>query len=379
MTMEPKTAVKGDIETSLLRAVVGYRVFGAGWLTVLAAITLAGEVELERPAVVAGMLGVAGAWTAFTVWLSVRRPDALRGVAYLASDVLVAAATLAGGSLAGAGGFAGGYPLAAVFHGVYATGSVGGSLAAAALSAVASWQVLTSDTMELTAGSGAVLVYGFAAAAAAWAVGVIRRGDARRAAAESALEQERTDRVRAEERARLAARIHDGVLQTLALIQQNREDPPRVAQLARRQERDLREVLYGRAVSGDGFRGSLIAAAADVEELCEVRVDVVVVGDRPWDDEVAAIVLAAREAMLNAARHSGASDVAVYGEADQARLEVFVRDRGEGFEVAAVPESRRGLADSVRGRLAAAGGAAEVRSAPGEGTEVRLVLGGGRS
>ncbi len=360
-----------------MRAVVGYRMFGAGWLTVLAVITLAGDVELDRSAVVVGMLVVAGAWTALTVWLSVRRPETLRGVTYLASDVLVATATLAGGSLAGAGGFAGGYPLAAVFHGVYAAGSVGGSAAAAALSAVALWQVLTSDAMELTAGSGAVLVYGFAAAAAAWAVGVIRRGDARRAAAEAALEHERTDRVRAEERASLAAQIHDGVLQTLALIQQNREDPPRVAQLARRQERDLREVLYGRAVSGEGFRGGLIAAGADVEELYGVRVDVVVVGDRRWDDDVATIVPAAREAMLNAAKHSGAADVAVYGEADQTRLEVFVRDRGSGFDVAAVPESRRGLADSVRGRLAAAGGAAEVRSNPEKGTEVHLVLGAG--
>ena len=108
--------VRSDIETSLLRAVVGYRVFGAGWLAVLAAITLAGDAALERPAVVGAMLALVGAWTAFTVLLSIRRPEVLSGVPYLAADVVVAMATLAGGSLAGADSFAGGYPLASVFH-----------------------------------------------------------------------------------------------------------------------------------------------------------------------------------------------------------------------------------------------------------------------
>lgn len=187
---------------------------------------------------------------------------------------------------------------------------------------------------------------------------------------------ERTSRIRTEERADVAARVHDSVLQTLALIQRHASEPRRVASLARRQERELRSWLYGdgTAAPGDTLGGALAATASEVEELHGVRIELASGGDCALTDELRPIVLAAREAMVNAAKFSGAEEVDVYAEADDARVSVFVRDRGTGFDPTAVPADRRGLAESVRGRMNRAGGSATVTSAPGEGTEVELAL-----
>jgi signal transduction histidine kinase len=187
---------------------------------------------------------------------------------------------------------------------------------------------------------------------------------------------ERTARIRSQERADVAARVHDSVLQTLALVQRHAAEPKRVASLARRQERELRAWLYGdgTAAPGDTLAGALAAAASEVEELHGVRVELASGGDCALTDELRPIVLAAREAMVNAAKFSGAEEVDVYAEADDVHVSVFVRDRGAGFDPAVVPHDRRGLAESVRGRMSRAGGSATVTSAPGEGTEVELTL-----
>jgi signal transduction histidine kinase len=188
---------------------------------------------------------------------------------------------------------------------------------------------------------------------------------------------ERAARIRSEERAELAARVHDSVLQTLALIQRHADDPRKAAAFARRQERELRGWLYGdREVGEESLLTLLAAAAADVEELHGVRVELASSGDLPADERVRALALAAREAMTNAAKHSGADEVAVYAEASADRVSVFVRDRGAGFDVAGVPAGRRGIGDSIVARMERAGGAATVTSAPGEGTEVELSLPG---
>jgi len=193
------------------------------------------------------------------------------------------------------------------------------------------------------------------------------------------LTAERTERIRLQERADVAARIHDSVLQTLALVQRHADEPTRVAALARRQERELRRWLYG---SGVAEAASLVAAladaAADVEELHGVPIELASSGDAPLDDRTRQLVLAAREAMTNAAKFSGAAEIAVYAEADPDSVAVFVRDRGSGFDRATVGADRRGLTDSIEGRLKRAGGAATITTAPGEGTEVELTLPGSR-
>jgi len=190
------------------------------------------------------------------------------------------------------------------------------------------------------------------------------------------LAAERAERIRSEERAEMAAHLHDSVLQTLALVQQRAEDPRTVAALARRQERELRGWLSRRAAPGEAssLAGALEGAAGEVERDHGVAVEVVAVGDAQLDERGRALVAAAREAMVNAAKFGGGSTVDVYAEVDDGAVQVFVRDRGPGFDVAAVPPDRRGVRESIVGRMERHGGRAAVRSGPGEGTEVELVL-----
>jgi signal transduction histidine kinase len=165
------------------------------------------------------------------------------------------------------------------------------------------------------------------------------------------------------------------VLQTLALIQRRADDPRDVAQLARRQERELRAWLNEeRTEAADSLVAALRAAAAEVEARHGVDVEVVAVGDAAVDERTGALVAAAREAMTNAAKFSGAPRVDVYAEIAGRRAEVFVRDRGAGFDRAAVPEDRRGVRESIEGRMARHGGTSRISTTPGEGTEVVLIM-----
>jgi signal transduction histidine kinase len=188
---------------------------------------------------------------------------------------------------------------------------------------------------------------------------------------------ERGERIRSEERADMAAHLHDSVLQTLALIQRNR-DPERMATLARAQERELRAWLYGKARAGDDGKELLSSAlderAGRIERLHRIPVEVVVVGDRAMDSSLRALVEAAGEAMHNAAKHSGATVVSVYLEVEDDVVRVYVRDEGKGFLPSSVPGHRRGIAESIRGRMERYGGVAVVDSLVGEGTEVRLEM-----
>jgi signal transduction histidine kinase len=192
--------------------------------------------------------------------------------------------------------------------------------------------------------------------------------------------RQRTERIRSQERAEVAAHLHDSVLQTLALVQKRAEDPKTVAALARRQERELRAWLNRSHPPRDAndttdLIPALEAAAADVEQAHGVAVEVVAVGDRPLDERGEALVAAAREAMVNAAKHGGGEGaVSVFVQVLDGATQVFVRDRGAGFDPAAVDADRRGISDSIVGRMRRHGGTATVHTAPGEGTEVELIL-----
>ena len=195
----------------------------------------------------------------------------------------------------------------------------------------------------------------------------------------TSLSIERAERIRSQERAEVAAHLHDSVLQTLALMQKRADDPREVAALARRQERELRTWLSGAPARADGERwlaAALQAAADEIEQAHGVAIDVVAVGDAPLDRDGEALVAAAREAMLNAAKFAGGADpVAVYAEVGGERMEVYVRDRGPGFDPAAVPADRRGVRESIVGRMERHGGRAAIHATPGSGgTEVELVL-----
>jgi signal transduction histidine kinase/phage shock protein PspC (stress-responsive transcriptional regulator) len=192
-----------------------------------------------------------------------------------------------------------------------------------------------------------------------------------------ALVTERRERIRADERAELAAHLHDSVLQTLALVQRRADEPREVVRLARLQERELRAWLLGGDAPAASASASLGAAleetAAAIEAEHGVPVEVVRVRDCGLEGSEP-LLAAAREAILNAARHSGATAVSVYLEVEPDRATIFVRDRGRGFDPGAVAPDRGGISHSIVGRMQRAGGRAAVRSTVDDGTEIELVL-----
>ena len=229
------------------------------------------------------------------------------------------------------------------------------------------WVVASTGDVALLAdglAAGLILFAGLVLVAGPWLLRLVRE-----------LTEERRERIRSQERAELAAHVHDSVLQTLTLIQRNAEDPQAVTRLARAEERALRGWLYRPGPVDEGwFVAALERAAGEVEDTYAVAIEVVTVGDAVVDESVGALLQAAREAMVNAAKHAGAAGpVAVYAEVADGAVEVFVRDRGAGFEVDAVPEDRLGVRQSIMGRMERNGGRAEVLSSP-DGTEVRLRL-----
>lgn len=218
--------------------------------------------------------------------------------------------------------------------------------------------------------AAALVVAGFLVAFGPWWLRLARE-----------LADERRERVRTQERADMAAHLHDSVLQTLALIQRSAEDPKAVTRLARAQERELRAWLFDSRPPGS-FDADTVATVSDAVAVIEydveaeygTAVDAVVVGDCPLDDGLRALMGAGREAAVNAAKWSGAAAVSVYAEVEEPRVSLFVRDRGQGFDTTAVDPGRQGIARSIRGRVERHGGTAEIRTAPGDGTEVRLVM-----
>lgn len=189
---------------------------------------------------------------------------------------------------------------------------------------------------------------------------------------------ERTARIRAQERAEIAAHVHDSVLHTLTLIQRNADDAKEVLRLARAQERELRLWLYRPEAAAEAAPDTLAerirSVVAEVEDRHGVAVELVCVGDCPMDDRIAAQIQAAREATVNAAKYGGGGPVQVYAEVEGRTVSVFVRDHGPGFDPDSVPEDRMGVRESIIGRMKRNGGTARVRPAPDGGTEVELEM-----
>lgn len=234
----------------------------------------------------------------------------------------------------------------------------------AGISMILATQVGISQ-LPVVLGASAVLLAGLLVVAAPWLYqqrARVRRADA--------------DRMRAEARADMAAHLHDSVLQTLALIQRQADDPATVSSLARRQERELRTWLYGETPrAAETLRSALRELSSDVEGRFDVDIEVVCVGDAVVDDRIEALILATGEAVTNAAKHSGAPRIDVYAEVEDGHVEVFIRDRGCGFDPAEVPQGHMGVKESITARMERYGGRASIRSEPGHGTEVRLEIG----
>jgi signal transduction histidine kinase len=250
-------------------------------------------------------------------------------------------------------------------RGVAARLSVAGVLLIAGVSILAAVHATINVLWPLT---GIALVIGaIAVVLGPWWLGIARD-----------LAAERRARIRAEERADMAARVHDSVLQTLAMIQRRADQPQQVIQLARAQERELRAWLFDGRAPGSLDELTLAAGVRQIQQEVEaqhgVSVEAITVGDCDLDDDLSALLAAAREATVNAAKWSGVGVVSLFAEVEPASVSVYVRDRGKGFDPAAVPGDRKGLAESIHARMARRGGSATVRSTPGQGTEVSLTM-----
>jgi signal transduction histidine kinase/phage shock protein PspC (stress-responsive transcriptional regulator) len=206
-----------------------------------------------------------------------------------------------------------------------------------------------------------VTMIGLALVSGPWWVGLMTQ-----------LSEERAERIRSQERADIAAHLHDSVLQTLALIQRNASSPREVARLARGQERELRTLLYESRTAAGQFGDELRAAAAEVEDAYAITVEVVLVGDAPLDDKLSPVAAAAREALVNAAKHAGVPSVSLYAEVEPDSVAVYVKDRGVGFDPDSVAEDRQGLRGSIIARVERHGGEVRVRSEAGSGTEIEI-------
>ena len=217
-------------------------------------------------------------------------------------------------------------------------------------------------------GGGVLVLAAIAVVLGPWWLGIARD-----------LVAERGARIRAEERADMAARVHDSVLQTLAMIQRRADQPQQVIQLARAQERELRSWLFdGRAPGSMDTEVTLSAGVRQIQQEVEAQhgmtVEAVTVGDCELDEDLGALLEAAREATVNAAKWSGADVVSLFAEVEPGEVSLFVRDRGKGFDPGAVPADRKGLAESIHARMTRRGGEASIRSAVGQGTEVSLTM-----
>jgi signal transduction histidine kinase len=290
------------------------------------------------PVVVTLLVGFVAVLVGPWAWLAARRLEDEAAAGHILRRVLVAAVTLAGAGLA----------------------------VAAALAGDAADD---SDTVVVVMlailAAGAVMLVGLSVLP--WLFLLTRT-----------LARERAARARAEERAETATHLHDSVLQTLTLIQKRGGDPGEMARLARHAERELRGWLYGPAAGPGGqhdLTSALQAAASEIEDRFGVSVDLVAVGTCRLDQRARAVVAAAREALVNAAKHAGVARVSLFAEVADGELLVAVRDRGRGFDhAAAVAGDHHGITESIVGRLSRQGGTATIHTTPGAGTEVELRL-----
>jgi signal transduction histidine kinase len=384
MTSQPERIVETGraipgIEMTLLRIVVVFRIVGAVWLTALATITLfredLGPDPADKTAIIWSSIAIALVWTAVTVFLAYSRPRTLGRWGFLVFDLALAAWVAMTPGLVGTDiFFAGGWPISSPFlvatmRGVASTIAPALVVAAASAVGVASLNARAFEVLAINFVSPLVVAWGF---------GTIKEQDADRREAEEALAIERTKLARADERSEMAAHLHDSVLQTLALIQRKAPENRDVTRLARRQERELRAWLNGgpALAAGNTLNAAVIRAAEDVEDEYDVVMEVSTAGDHTLDERTAGIVLAAREAMTNAARFAGVGRIFVLAETRGEEIRVVVRDQGDGFDPEDISGDRRGIRESIVGRLERLGGTALVTSKIGEGTEVELRVAG---
>lgn len=369
------SAAVPPVNQTLTRVVLLMRLLGWVWLLILALASL-GSADGINPAVVWGTLLVGTAGTGVT-FLAARR-NFLGEFWYVIFDASIALLITAAGWIAGSNEFlVGGYPVSSLFIVAYATNFLITTIAGIFASAVfAILHIAMTLGLERTLGS---VQFTIVALVVGWAFESLRHrerlrleAESERAEAEADLADAKQRSTRLEERSAIARQLHDSVLQTLKLISASADDPDEVRYLARVQERDLRRTINEyRSPYDDSFRARLLEARAMVEDHYRVEIEQVINDDAEMDERLSALIGAATEAMINAARHSGAKKIDLFAEIHDGLVRVNVRDRGTGFD----PEMpSNGISHSIVERMEAVGGTAEIKSAPGGGTEVLLTL-----
>ena len=359
------------VQHTLRWVVVLCRLVGWAWSIAIIAATLQSNPDVNRgAAVAAASLGTI--WAGLTI-VGARGDRFLGHPAFVLSDGVVAALLTGAGWAAGAPDFiSGGYPISWLFVVAYATSLRWTMLAAVSVTFYAAWfhGLLDLGAMR-TIGSIQFLVVGLMTG---WAFDTLRNREALRIEAEWELRNQQRVSVRHEERAILASRLHDSVLQTLQMIRMNADDPAEVRYLARRQERELRRTIDEyRSPHDRSLRAELLEARDRVEDICRVEIEAVIRDDAELDPSLTAMVAVAHEAMMNAGKHSGALQIHLYSEIADDMVKVNVRDRGRGLADVAQADQDR-LRESLNGRVASFGGYVKIQSAVGAGTDVAITL-----
>ena len=361
-----------EIEATLVQLVLFVRILGFVWMTLLVVVTWFTDSDANLAFVALAEIAAA-TWTVVTIVAS-RNPTTMRTWQFVVLDGAVALFVASASFLAGASElFHGGYPISWLAVAAFAGGM---RLAVAAAVVLALDQIvgfmLTDRSLVATTGAFVFIVY---AVIFGWTIDTLRRNDARRRAAEHALETERTERALEAERLALANELHDSVLQTLQVIRTDADDADRVRYLVRSEERSIDRMINRYRHPGPaGFEAAILAVRDEIEDLHGVEIRTVIRDDVPLTPPVAVAVDATREALTNAARHSRAAVINLYSEAHDSSVRVFIRDRGVGFDPTTVEEGR-GMRHSLRQRMEDAGGTLQITSTPGLGTEVEISSG----
>lgn len=381
MTTMPDTVNRDvqPIEKVLLWIVLAFRVLGWFWLALLAVAALIWDEQADKTIVVAMLVG-SGLWTIFTVYAS-RTQDRIKHPAFVVADGIVALLVASASYFAEAGSnLHGGYPISWIAVVAYAA-DVRWAMAASMALFVNQWVGMDIEgSRTITDKLGAVVfpVYGAIVGAG---FDLVRQRDALWRDAEQKLQDERRQQVRHDEQLRLADQLHDSVLQSLHAIRVDPDEADRVAWIARQQERELRKTIHTlRSPYDTPFVTAMFTARDDVEELYRIEIDMVCGYDTEMTIPLAGLVEATREAMINAAKHSGSDKILVYCTAEGDHITCFVRDRGVGIDKAGegdrdpIPTGGHGIANSITRRLEGLGGTATIHSTTDFGTEVEMTV-----
>lgn len=358
------------VDGTLRRIVLLFRVLGWVWMAILVVLTLISDSNVDVT-VAGGALVMITGWTAFTIWTATTS-DRMRSTWFVLSDIAIALLAGAATTLSGAADlFHGGYPMSTLAVTAYAF-NLRATLAAALLLTVEQVVVHVVDGRGVLPAVGSIVFIVFAIMLG-WAFDQLRLQERRRLEVQEELDEANTARVRHEERLDLANRLHDSVLQTLTALRRDADDPSQVRYLSRRQERQLRSTISEyRSPHPQSTRAAIQGMCDEVEDIYRIEIDSIIRGDAEVDGNHEMILAAAREALINAVKHSGVNTVDLYAELADDRVQVFVRDRGRGFDPATVPTGR-GLDHSLRGRAEAVNAVVNLTTEPGAGTEVEIL------